>query len=86
MIVISRYDALVDVYSCSFRLEQEARLVVLPKFPLNVGKFLEVLCGWDGPRGPCLRGGHARGCCFPFRRPLRATWFASLPSALSAVP
>ena len=32
----------------------------LPEFPLNVGEFLEVLCGWDGPGGPCLRGGHAR--------------------------
>ena len=66
--------------------KQEARLVVLPEFPLNVGKFLEVLRGWDRPRGPSLRGCHARGCCFSFRHPLRATWFASLPSALSAVP
>ena len=82
----SRYDALVDVYSCSFHLQQEARLVVLPKFPLNFGEFLEVLRGWDGPGCPCLRGGHARGCSFPFRCPLWATWLASLPSALSVVP
>ena len=74
------------MYSCSFRLEQEARLVVLPEFPLNVGKFLEVLRGWDRPGGPSLRGCHARGCCFSFRpvlsRPLGLLLFR-VPSPLS---
>ena len=39
--------------------------MVLPKFILNFGEFIEVLCGSDRPGCPCLRGGRAEAAPSP---------------------